>query len=102
MIPGCERIDASIDANVANEEIGALDQVRYLINRSPAETTGTRCHRRAPSLPSQRHLAFAGPIHKWGCDPLENATGDPSSWVLRLFVFEAFDNRRSGKAPVTQ
>jgi hypothetical protein len=59
-IPGCERIDASINANVANEEIRALDKVRYLINRSPTETTSIRCHRRAPLLPYQRHLAFGG------------------------------------------
>jgi len=55
-----ERIDASINANVANEEIRALDKVRYLINRSPTETTSIRCHRRAPLLPYQRHLAFGG------------------------------------------
>jgi hypothetical protein len=63
MILDRERIDASIDADVANKELRTLDKVRYLINGSPAETTGG-CHRRAPSLPSQRHLAFENPIRK--------------------------------------
>ena len=57
MILGRERIDASIDTDVTNQELGALDKVRYLINGSPAETTCGSCHGRAPSLPSLRHLA---------------------------------------------
>jgi hypothetical protein len=81
MILDCECIDASIDADVANKELRALDKVRYLINRSPAEATCGGCHRRAPSLLSQRYLAFKSPIRKWpdlksGCDLLENTTGD--------------------------
>jgi hypothetical protein len=58
MIPGRERIDASIDADVANKEIRTLDKVRYLINVSSAETTCGSCHGHAPSLPSQRDLRF--------------------------------------------
>lgn len=80
MILDRERIDASIDADVANKELRALDKVRYLINRSAAEATCDGCHRRAPSPPSPRHLAFGSPIRKWpdlksGCDLLENTTG---------------------------
>jgi hypothetical protein len=48
MILGCERIDASIDADVANKELRALDKVRYLIKGSSAEATCGSCHRRAP------------------------------------------------------
>jgi hypothetical protein len=51
MILGRERIDASIDADVANKQLRALDEVRYLINGSSAETTFGSRHRRAPSLP---------------------------------------------------
>jgi hypothetical protein len=51
MILRRERIDASIDADVANKEVRALDKVSYLINRSPAETTCGSCHRCAPSVP---------------------------------------------------
>jgi hypothetical protein len=58
MILGRERIDAGIDADVTNKEFRALDKVRYLINGSPTETTCGSCHRRAPSLPSRRYLAF--------------------------------------------
>jgi hypothetical protein len=58
MILGCKRIDASIDADVANKEVRALDKVRYLINGSPAEATCGSRHRRAPLLPRQRYLAF--------------------------------------------
>jgi hypothetical protein len=54
VIPGCERIDAGIDADVANKELRTLDKVRNLINGSPAETTCGSCHRRAPLLRSQR------------------------------------------------
>jgi hypothetical protein len=50
MILGSERIDTSIDADVANKEIRTLNKVGYLINRSPAETTCTRCHLALPSL----------------------------------------------------
>jgi len=64
MILGRERIDASIDADVANKELRALDKVCDLIDGSPAETTGGGCHRRAPSLPSPRYLAFGTPIRK--------------------------------------
>ena len=65
MILGRERIDAGIDADVANKEFRALDEVCHLINLSPAETTCGSCHRRAPSLPSQRYLEFVSQIRKW-------------------------------------
>jgi hypothetical protein len=55
MILDRERIDASIDADVADKELRALDKVRNLINGSSAETTCGDCHRRAPSLPSLRY-----------------------------------------------
>jgi hypothetical protein len=55
MILDRKRIDASINADVANKELGALDKVRYLINGSSAETTCAGCHRRAPSLPSPHY-----------------------------------------------
>jgi hypothetical protein len=55
MILDRERIDASIDADVANKELRALDKVRNLINGSSAETTCAGCHRRAPSLLSPRY-----------------------------------------------
>jgi hypothetical protein len=64
MILGRERIDASIDADVANKEFRALDKVRHLINVSPAETTCGSCHRCAPSLPSQRYLELGSQIRK--------------------------------------
>jgi hypothetical protein len=64
MILGRERIDASIDADVANKEIRTLDKVRYLINASSTETTCGSCHRRAPSPPSQRYLRFASQLRK--------------------------------------
>jgi hypothetical protein len=64
MILGRERIDASIDADVANKEFRALNEVRRLINVSPAETTCGSYHRRAPSLPSQRYLEFGSQIRK--------------------------------------
>jgi hypothetical protein len=57
MILDRERIDASIDADVADKELRALDKVRNLINGLSPETTCGDCHRRAPSLPSQRHLS---------------------------------------------
>jgi hypothetical protein len=63
-ILGRERINAGIDADVANKKLRALDKVRYLINGSPAETTCGSCHRRAPSLPSQL-LTFGSQIRKW-------------------------------------
>jgi hypothetical protein len=44
LILGRQRIDASIDANVANQELRALDKVRDLIDGSPAETTCASCH----------------------------------------------------------
>ena len=65
MILGRERIDASIDADVANKEFRALDEVCHLINLSPAETTCGSCHRRAPSPPSERYLEFGSQIRKW-------------------------------------
>jgi hypothetical protein len=65
MILGRERIDAGIDADVANKEFRALDEVCHLINVSPAKTTCGSCHRRAPSLPSQRYLEFGSQIRKW-------------------------------------
>jgi hypothetical protein len=55
MILGRERIDASIDADVTNKEIRALDKVSYLINGSPAETTRGSCHRLATLL-TQRNI----------------------------------------------
>jgi hypothetical protein len=61
MVLGRQRIDAGIDADVANKKLRALDKVRYLINGSPAETTCGSCHRRAPSLPSQRNIGFRRP-----------------------------------------
>jgi hypothetical protein len=48
MVLGRECVDASIDADVANKQLRALDKVRYLINGSPAETTG--------GLPSSRSV----------------------------------------------
>jgi hypothetical protein len=95
MILGCERIDASIDADVANKELRALDKVRYLINGSPAEATSGSCHRRAPLLPRQRYLAFgnksaSSPVWKQECGPLENAIGDLISRGSQLsFPFKA-------------
>jgi hypothetical protein len=65
MILGCERIDASIDADVANKAIRTLDKVRYLINSAPAETARAIHHRCAPSLPSQHQLAFGNRTRKW-------------------------------------
>ena len=64
MILDRERIDASIDADVANTEFRTLDKVRHLINGSPAETTCGGCHGLAPSLPSQRYVALGGPVRK--------------------------------------
>jgi hypothetical protein len=61
MIFGRERIDAGIDADVANEELRALDKVRYLINGSSAETTHGNRHRRAPSPPSQATICVRNP-----------------------------------------
>ena len=65
LILGRERIDTSIDADVANEELGPLDKVRYLVNGSSTETTCGSCHRRAPLPPSQRYLAFRSQIRKF-------------------------------------
>ena len=39
MILGRERIDAGIDTDVANKELRTLDQVRYLLNGSPAKNS---------------------------------------------------------------
>ena len=64
MILDRERINASIDADIANTELGTLDEVRYLINGSSAETTCGGCHGLAPSLASQRYVALGGPIRK--------------------------------------
>jgi hypothetical protein len=50
MVLSRERVDTGIDANVTNKEIRALDEVRYLINISSAETAFVSCHRPAPSL----------------------------------------------------
>ena len=61
MIFGRERIDAGIDADVANEELRALDKVRYLINGSSAETTHGNRHRCAPSPPSQGTICVRNP-----------------------------------------
>jgi hypothetical protein len=51
MILSRERIDAGIDADVTDKEIGALYKVSYLIDSSPAETTCSSFHLPAPSLP---------------------------------------------------
>jgi hypothetical protein len=59
MILGRERINAGIDADVANKKLRALDKMRHLINGSPAETTCGSSHRRAPSLPSQRNYGLS-------------------------------------------
>ena len=56
-----ERIDTGIDADVANKEIRALDEVGYLINISPAETTFVNCH-------LSRSVAAAGVIFVF-CSP---------------------------------
>jgi hypothetical protein len=64
MILGRERIDASIDADVAYQELRALDKVRDLSSGAPTETTCGSCHRRVPSLSSQRYLAIISPIRK--------------------------------------
>ncbi len=81
MILGRECIDASIDADVANKELRALDKVRHLINGPTAETTCGSCHRRAPSLPSQPLSGIRNQIRKWphletGGALLENAIDD--------------------------
>jgi hypothetical protein len=65
VILGRERIDAGIDADVANKQIRTLDKMSYLINSSPAETTCASCHRRVPSLPRLRYLAFRTQIRQW-------------------------------------
>jgi hypothetical protein len=64
MILGRKRIDASIDADVANKELRALDKVGDLIHASSVETICGGRHRRAPSLPSPRNLALGTPIRK--------------------------------------
>jgi hypothetical protein len=51
MILSRERIDAGIDADVANKEIRTLDKVSNLVDSSPAETTCASSHYPAPSLP---------------------------------------------------
>jgi len=51
MILSRERIDAGIDTDVTDKEIGALYKVSYLIDSSPAETTCSSFHLPAPSLP---------------------------------------------------
>ena len=48
MIFSCERINAGIDADVANKEIRTLDKMRYLVIGSLAETTCGSCHGRSP------------------------------------------------------
>jgi hypothetical protein len=48
MIPGSERIDTGINADVANEKLWTLDKVRYLINGSIAETAYSSRHRPSP------------------------------------------------------
>jgi hypothetical protein len=56
MILGCKRIDAGIYADVANEKLWALDEVRYLVNGSLAETACGNCHRPAPQMPIPRNI----------------------------------------------
>jgi hypothetical protein len=65
MILGRQRIDASIHADVANQELRALDKVRHLINGSPTETTCASRHGCAPVLPNHVYLTLASQIHKW-------------------------------------
>jgi hypothetical protein len=50
MVLGSERIDASINADVANGKLWTLDKVRYLINGSIAEAAYSSCHRPSPSM----------------------------------------------------
>jgi hypothetical protein len=50
MILRRERINAGVDADVANIKLRTLDKVRYLISGSTAEAACRDCHRRAPSL----------------------------------------------------
>jgi hypothetical protein len=83
MILGRERIDAGIDADVANKEFRTLDEVCHLINVSPAKTTCGSCHRRAPSLPSQRYLEFESQIRKWPSLILAVAAGLTSAILAR-------------------
>ena len=69
MILGCESVDASIDADIANKELRALDKVCYLINGPPAEGTCGSCHRLAPLLPRQwifgvRNKSASSPVWK--------------------------------------
>jgi hypothetical protein len=49
MILRRERIDAGIDADVANIKLRTLDKVRDLVSGSTAEAACRGCHRRAPS-----------------------------------------------------
>jgi hypothetical protein len=109
MILGRERIDASIDADVANKEIRTLDKVRYLINVSSAETTCGSCHRRAPSLPSQRDLRFGlADKHGLRLHSTDEAMGDHARrWLpedcpnLTEFVKTSMDLRRIDRSPQT-
>jgi hypothetical protein len=64
VILGCESVDASIDADIANKELRALDKVCYLINGPPAEATCGSCHRLAPLLPRQRLFGVRKQIRK--------------------------------------
>jgi hypothetical protein len=66
MIPGRKSINAGIDADVANKELGTLDKVGYLINGSSAETACGSCHCHAPSPSTMRdNLALQKPNRKY-------------------------------------
>ena len=53
MILDRECIDAGIDANIANKAIRTLDEVRYLVTGSLAETTCGICHHVLRSCPGR-------------------------------------------------
>jgi hypothetical protein len=54
MILGRERIDAGIDADVANMELGTLDKVRHLTFASSAEAACQNRHRSTPPFQLSR------------------------------------------------
>jgi hypothetical protein len=60
MILDRECIDAGIDANIANKEIGTLDKVRYLVTGSLAETTCGIRHRTLRSCPCRAAYLASG------------------------------------------
>jgi hypothetical protein len=50
VVLGCKRINAGIDTNIADKIVGALDEVRDLVNGPVTEATSIFCHRSAPLL----------------------------------------------------